>query len=114
MTVFSKRTFFVTDQASCPGVIKHFIFCLFQGKYSIHRDGVLFCYVLNYLQNKKIVLPENLGAKLKTATHPSVDEDAGELAELDVGQAVTAEGEGAAVADHDGAGASRDAGLESI
>ena len=31
----------------------------FQGKYFIDRDGVLFRYVLDYLRNKKLVLPEN-------------------------------------------------------
>lgn len=32
---------------------------LFQGKYFIDRDGVLFRYILDYLRNKKLVLPEN-------------------------------------------------------
>ena len=30
-----------------------------QGKYFIDRDGVLFRYILDYLRNKKLVLPEN-------------------------------------------------------
>merc|ERR1712223_607787 len=30
-----------------------------KGKYFIDRDGVLFRYILDYLRNKKLVLPEN-------------------------------------------------------
>ncbi len=44
-------------------------------------------------------------------THPSVNQDAGQLSKLDVGQTVAAEGERAPVADHDGARTPRDAGL---
>jgi len=34
-----------------------------KGKYFIDRDGVLFRYVLDYLRNQKIVLPENFHEK---------------------------------------------------
>ena len=30
-----------------------------QGKYFIDRDGVLFRYILDFLRNKKLLLPEN-------------------------------------------------------
>ena len=40
-----------------------------------------------------------------------MNQDSGQFPELDVGQTVTAEGKGAAVADHDGAWTSGDAGL---
>ena len=45
-----------------PSIIHIFINIfsfLFQGKYFIDRDGVLFRYILDYLRNKKLVLPEN-------------------------------------------------------
>ena len=39
-------------------IFKNMLFVL-QGKYFIDRDGVLFRYILDYLRNKKLVLPEN-------------------------------------------------------
>ena len=39
-----------------------------QGKYFIDRDGVLFRYILDYLRNKKLVLPENFQETKRLAT----------------------------------------------
>lgn len=39
-----------------------------KGKYFIDRDGVLFRYILDYLRNKKLVLPENFQESKRLAT----------------------------------------------
>ncbi|XP_074651023.1 BTB/POZ domain-containing protein KCTD12-like [Tubulanus polymorphus] len=41
------------------GLLKNMILKDTKGKYFIDRDGVLFRYVLDYLRNQKLVLPEN-------------------------------------------------------
>ena len=39
-----------------------------KGKFFIDRDGVLFRYILDYLRNQKLVLPENFAEKDRLRT----------------------------------------------